>query len=66
MVWQRQATLTYLESVTETLNALYEWSLQPDPRMALLGIMDDIVASRHQKLFLYYAFFYACREIRLQ
>lgn len=55
MVWQCLDIHPYWESVLETLNDLGDWSLQSDPRMLLLGIMDDVVASRHMKLLLFYA-----------
>lgn len=55
MAWQCPAICSYWESVVADLNVLCEWSLQLDPRMVLLGILEDIVASRHIKLFLFFA-----------
>lgn len=43
-----------------------DWSLRFDPALALLGNMENIEASRHDKLLLFYALYYARREILLR
>lgn len=43
------------------IKELNDWSLQLDPLMVLLGIMEDVVASRYLKLFLFFALY--CREL---
>lgn len=50
----------------EVLGTFGDWSLRLDPALALLGNMENIEASRHNKLFLFYALYYARREILLR
>lgn len=66
MVWQCLANRLYWETVITDLNELFDWSLQLDPHLPLLGIMKDIVASRHKTLCLFFTLYYARREILLR
>lgn len=49
----------------EVQNDFRDWSLGQEIALALLGSMEDVVATRHVKLFLFYALYYARRQILL-
>lgn len=66
MVWSCPVLRPYWEGVMEVLGTFGDWSLRLDPALALLGNMENIEASRHDKLFLFYALYYARREILLR
>lgn len=66
VVWECPLIRPFWEQVIGALNEFGDWSLGQDPILALLGSMEDVVASRHVKLFLFYALYYARREILLR
>lgn len=56
----------YWESVITELNELCDGFLQLELRMALLSIMQYVLASRYLQLFLFFALYYAHRELLLR
>lgn len=52
----------FWEKVVWDLNEFGDWTLSQGPALALLCTMEDIVASRNVKLFLFYALYYTKRD----
>lgn len=61
--WACSKIHTYWQGMVDTINALNILVLPVDPLILLLGLTDTLNASKHIKLFVFYAMYYSRREI---
>lgn len=66
LVWMCHHIHRFWEKVIAVLNNFGDWSLGQEPALALLGSMEDVVATSNLNLFLFFALYYARREILIR
>lgn len=65
VVWACPVLQTYWRDIVSDVNGVAGLQLKADPMMFFLGITDNLTAGKHTKLFVFYAAYYARKEIML-
>lgn len=66
VVWSCPILQTYWREVVSDINGVAGLHLDVDPLVFLLGITDNLATTKHTKLFVFYAAYYARKEILLR
>lgn len=63
MVWSCALLQIYWQAVVADINVVAGLSMAMDPLILLLGITDNLPTSKHNRLFVFYAAYYARKII---
>lgn len=66
VVWSCPVIQQFWSQVVDTINSVGHLQIGMNPIILLLGVCDNITASTHKRLFVFYASFYARKSILLK